>query len=95
VEEHTQRIELLIKGIIWRVGNGNKINIWGDPWKPRGITRRVISIKKRNIINLVRDLIDPTTNTWEVQMLNQTLEKEGVQLVLQIPVFDQFEDFPA
>jgi hypothetical protein len=88
-------IDLLNKGIIWRVGNGNKINIWNDPWIPRGITRRVIYRKKRNIINLVRDLIDPTTNTWDVQMLNQTLEKEDVQAVLQIPVFNQFEDFPA
>jgi hypothetical protein len=88
-------VDLLNKGIIWRVGNGNKINIWNDPWIPRGITRRVIYRKKRNIINLVRDLIDPTTNTWDVQMLNQTLEKEDVQDVLQIAVFNQFEDFLA
>jgi ribosome maturation protein Sdo1 len=77
------------------VGNGSKINIWNDPWLPRVIRRRVISRKKKNIINLVRDLIDPTTNTWDVQMLNQTLEKEDVQVVLQIPLFNQFEDFLA
>ena len=52
------------------MGNGNRINIWNDPWK------------KKAIINLVSDLIDPTTKTWDVQMLNQTLEKEDVQAVL-------------
>jgi hypothetical protein len=51
--------------------------------------------KEKNIINLVRGLIVPTTNTWDVHMLNQTLEKEDVQDVLQIAVFNQFEDFLA
>lgn len=63
-------IELLNEGIIWRVGNGSKINIWEDPWIPRGITRRVISRKKKNILNKVQELIDPITNTWDIQMLN-------------------------
>jgi hypothetical protein len=90
-----KRIDLLNKGIIWRVGKGNRINIWNDPWIPGGITRRVISRKKRNIVNMVQDLIDPVTNTWDVQLPNQTLEKEDVQAILQVPVFDQFQDFPA
>lgn len=88
-------IDLLNKGIIWRVGNGRRINIWTDPWIPRGLSRRVMSRKKRNLINRVEELIDPITNTWDVQLLNQSLEQEDVQAILQIPVFDQFDDFPA
>ncbi|KAJ1286170.1 hypothetical protein BS78_03G332100 [Paspalum vaginatum] len=32
-------IKLLNKGIIWRVGNGENINIWKDPWLPRAQNR--------------------------------------------------------
>lgn len=75
-------IILLSKGIIWRVGNRRNINIWNDPWIPRGTSRRVISRKGRNIITRVEELIDPITNTWDVQLLNQSLKKEDVQAIL-------------
>lgn len=28
-------LELLKKGIIWRIGDGAKVRIWRDPWIPR------------------------------------------------------------
>jgi hypothetical protein len=28
-------LELLKKGIIWRIGNGNAVKIWRDRWLPR------------------------------------------------------------
>jgi hypothetical protein len=27
-------LELLKKGIIWRISSGTKVNIWRDPWIP-------------------------------------------------------------
>jgi hypothetical protein len=38
-------LELLKKGIIWRVGSGSKIQLWHDPWIPRAPSRR-ISLRK-------------------------------------------------
>ena len=34
-------LELLKRGVIWRVGNGTQIRIWRDPWIPREISLRV------------------------------------------------------
>jgi hypothetical protein len=31
-------IQALKEGLIWRVGNGEKLNIWLDPWIPNKIT---------------------------------------------------------
>lgn len=31
----THRLELLKKGIIWRIGSGTQVRIWLDPWIPR------------------------------------------------------------
>jgi hypothetical protein len=31
-----QGIHAIKDGLIWRVGDGTQINIWADPWIPRG-----------------------------------------------------------
>jgi hypothetical protein len=54
-----QGVETLKEGIIWRVGNGQSINIWTDPWLPRDVTRRPITHRGRNLITKVDELIDP------------------------------------
>lgn len=54
-------LELLKEGVIWRVGNGEKIKIWEDPWIPRGVTRRPIMPRCRNLMSRVADLINPLT----------------------------------
>ena len=56
-------VDLLKEGVIWRVGNGDGIRIWDDPWLPRGITRRVITPRNGSILQKVADLINPITET--------------------------------
>lgn len=63
---------VLKNGMIWRVGNGSHINIWSDPWLPRGQTRKPIIPKGSNIITKVEELIDPYTGRWDVELLKQT-----------------------
>ena len=74
MEEHNPRflgVETSKHGIIWRVGNGQQINIWSDPWLPREITRRPITPKGRNLLTTVEEFIDPITGQWDAQLLNQ------------------------
>uniref|UniRef100_A0A453KYM4 Reverse transcriptase domain-containing protein n=2 Tax=Aegilops tauschii subsp. strangulata TaxID=200361 RepID=A0A453KYM4_AEGTS len=62
-------VQVLQSGIIWRVGDGCTINIWSDPWLPRGISRSVTSQQGSHVITKVSDLIDSTSGTWDIQLL--------------------------
>ena len=79
-------VELLKKGIIWRVGDGNSINIWSDPWMPRGITRKVTSMRGNHLVTKVEELIDPVTNTWDTNLVCQTFNAEDDEIIFQIPI---------
>jgi len=35
-----KRIEVLQRGVVWRMGNGTSINIWTDPWLPRDLSSK-------------------------------------------------------
>lgn len=51
--------QALKEGLVWRVGDGTRINIWNDPWIPNGVTRRPITPRQRTLLNKVSELIDP------------------------------------
>uniref|UniRef100_A0A8R7TWE4 Reverse transcriptase zinc-binding domain-containing protein n=1 Tax=Triticum urartu TaxID=4572 RepID=A0A8R7TWE4_TRIUA len=88
-------VQVLQSGIIWRVGDGRNINIWADPWLPRGVSRRVTSQQGSHVITKVSDLIDPTSSTWDLQLIDQTFNKEDVEVIVQIPIREGAKDTPA
>lgn len=88
-------VKLLKQGIIWRVGNGNNIDIWNDPWIPRGTTRRTMTHKGRHLVNKVSELMDPINGGWDVALVQQTFFPEDVEAILQIPVNEEEEDYVA
>lgn len=83
------------KGIIWRVGSGEHINIWSDPWIPRNNTRKAISHKGNNLITRVRDLINPIANSWDEDLVMPTFVPEDARIILQIRIQEHDDDFIA
>ena len=51
-------LELLKKGIIWRVGNGQDIRIWRDRWLPREPSRQPITQQGTCLLQRVAELLD-------------------------------------
>jgi hypothetical protein len=84
------------RGHIWRVGNGESINIWQDPWIPSSPSRKIISSRGNAVITKVSELLDPYTGGWDVALLSNLFSPVDVGRILQIPVnYQAFDDFLA
>lgn len=85
-------LELLQEGIIWRVGDGTSINIWSDPWLPRGATRRPITPRGASLLTTVSELLNPITGGWDEQLVQDTFWEEDAQVIKSIPVGEGMQD---
>lgn len=80
--------EYLIKGLRYRVGTGNAIAIWADPWIPDDGNFKVITPKPfhSGFPYAVSDLIDPTTRTWNHELVTAHLWEVDRNRILRIPI---------
>lgn len=88
-------LQLVKEGCIWRIGDGQKVKIWSDPWIPRAWSRTVLTPKPGNLITRVCDLICPITGGWDVRLVNDTFWPDDAKTILQIPLRGGTEDFLA
>ena len=69
------------------VGSGENISIWNDAWLPSQEHPRVLSdIVPGFKDGRVSDLINPSTRTWDANLVHGLLSPEEVALVLSIPL---------
>lgn len=85
-------VKTLKDGIIWRIGGGHNVNIWEDPWLPRGITRKPMTPRGRNLVSKVNGLIDPVTEKWDTELIENMFWEPDVQLIQSIPVHTDMDD---
>jgi hypothetical protein len=88
-------LRALEKGIIWRVGDGEQIRIWDDPWIPAGTTRRPRTPRGATLLTKVAELIVPITNSWDEELVKDIFWEEDVMNILAIPLRPDREDFIA
>jgi hypothetical protein len=88
-------IDVLNRGVIWRVGNGSSINIWSDPWLPREWSRKPMTPKGHNVLSRVEELIDPATGGWDNELVRQTFWPQDVDIVLSTRVHHDLDDLVA
>jgi hypothetical protein len=86
-------IKLVKRGMIWRIGNGQSVNIWNGPWVPRGLTRQPCSHRGQHIIQWISELIDPMSGAWDEELVRQTFQSKDTLIILAIPVCEDFEDY--
>jgi hypothetical protein len=81
-------VELMKKGMIWRIGDGVGLNIWTDPWLPRDAMRRLITLRRTTLLTEVADLMDPASGSWDVQLVRDVFWEEDAEVILARPVHE-------
>ncbi|XBI48822.1 hypothetical protein VPH35_112485 [Triticum aestivum] len=88
-------LELVKKGVIWRVGNGVKIHTWHDPWLPRPYSFRPITPKEICLFNRVSDFLDGN-GAWKQDRLREFFWPMDIDHILKIKTSPrQRDDFLA
>jgi hypothetical protein len=80
------------RGHVWRIGTGEKVNIWEDHWIPTSPMRKVITRRGQVLYKTVDQLIDPTTNLWDEELVRMLFLHIDAERILRIPLSSQLDD---
>jgi len=79
--------DLLQHVLIWRVGNGQNIQVWGDRWLSVPVSYSVQSPKQLLAADAtIASLINSNAKEWKADLVKIVLNAEEVQVVLNIPL---------
>lgn len=74
-------LELLKKGLLWRISTGEKVRIWRDQWIPRETTPKVTGRKSRTRIKWVAQLMSETKE-WDVPVIRHVFHLHDAEEIL-------------
>lgn len=82
--------DLLVKGAIYKIGNGVSIDIWKDPWVPNCINGRPSPLTEFTVSNTphikrVCQLLNPD-HTWNSQIIHALFQPITAQRILSITI---------
>jgi hypothetical protein len=78
--------EVMVQGLIRRIGDGSTTNIWLDNWLPRDNMLRPIVALKPNPPQQLSELIDETQATWREELIREFFLPVDAAAILSIPV---------
>jgi ribonuclease HI len=79
-------LELLKKGVITRIGNGENTQILRDQWIPRETGLKITCLKKNTRKRWVNQLINQETVDWNVPLLKELFQDHDVEAILKIKI---------
>jgi hypothetical protein len=78
---------LLMEGMMWKVGNGRSIKIWGDKWLPSPTTYAIQSpVQVLDPEARISELIDPNTFWWNIPLIKQIFMEEEVEKICSLAI---------
>jgi hypothetical protein len=77
----------MVEELVWRIGDGKQVKIWGDRWVPQPTTYKIQSpCISLPIDAKVAELFDPAGVGWNVQLVRSIFNKEEATLICNIPL---------
>ena len=61
--------DVINKGVVWRVGNGESIKIWEHKWLPELSNSYVVSPRIDTEVSLVKDLFVAGRRVWDPSLV--------------------------
>ena len=80
------------KGAIWRVGNGELIDVRKHQWLPDLACSKIVSPRASSLVNQVCDLFYPNTRIWDPGKLDGCFSPWEAELVGRIPVNEGWDE---
>ena len=87
-----QAHDVINKGAIWRVRNGELIDIWRHRWLPDLTHSKIISPQANTSVNRVCELFVPNTKIWDPGKLAICFLPWEAEIVSQIQVYTDEEE---
>jgi hypothetical protein len=78
--------EVLKGGLIRRIGTGETTNIWSMDWLPVAGLRRLVPSNRANHPQLVSELLDSTSASWDQEKLMEFFTPADVAMITSIPL---------
>ncbi|XP_016747432.1 uncharacterized protein [Gossypium hirsutum] len=73
-------------GLLWRIGNGAKVNIWNEPWVPGPGNGRLLVHSMDINWTTVDQLLNEEFDTWKKEVIYRLFDDEQARCILNIPL---------
>lgn len=88
--------DIMVQGLIRRIGNGEATDIWANNWIPRTHMKRSVTSLLQAPPKRVSELINHATSSWNEPLVRSVFIPINAEAILQISLCTrQIEDFWA